>query len=66
MVFVSTLGLIHNLDITRENYNILMNASLLNNIETEDFDIFELDNKSNKKTLIIIVIIYLIDLDLIK
>ena len=36
------------------NYNILMNTSLLNNIETEDFDIFELDNKSNKKTLIII------------
>ena len=31
-----------------------MNTSLLNNIETEDFDIFELDKKSNKKTLVII------------
>ena len=37
------------------NYNnILMNTSLLNNIETEDFDIFELDKKLNKKTLVII------------
>ena len=40
--------------IEKESVNNALNMSLLCNIETEDFDIFDLDKKSNKKTLILI------------
>ena len=40
--------------IEKESVNNDLNMSLLYNIETEDFDIFDLDKKSNKKSLILI------------
>jgi len=40
--------------IEKDSVNNSLNMSLLYNIETEDFDIFDLDKKSNKKSLILI------------
>ena len=40
--------------INKLNNNNILNLSLLRNIETDDFDIFELDKKCNQKTLLLI------------
>ena len=44
-------------EIKKKNYignNNILNISLLNNIETEDFNIFELDKKVSKKALLLV------------
>ena len=43
------------INIEKDNpINDLLNVSLLNNVETEDFNIFELDKRSSKKSLVLI------------